>query len=196
MDNASKLSSQFENIKIGTFLGSDGIKERDNENEKNQSAFVNNDLDLLVATKAFGMGIDKPNIRYVVHFNYPSSIESYYQEVGRGGRDRKLALGLILFNKQEVTTSEKTEAVSEDGEITEVIEERTASIDKDILQSFHRNNFKGIAKEKRLLAELLTEIKFPSKRILYTFEDRVFEEFEIEVDLKIKENKAGTKIVS
>lgn len=163
MDNASKLSNQFENIKIGTFLGSDGIKERDNENEKNQSAFVNNDLDLLVATKAFGMGIDKPNIRYVVHLNYPSSIESYYQEAGRGGRDRKLALGLILFNKQEVTTSEKTEAVSEDGEITEVIEERTASIDKDILQSFHRNNFKGIAKEKRLLFELLTEIKFPSQ---------------------------------
>mgnify|MGYP001351150202 FL=1 len=195
MDNASKLSKQFENIKIGTFLGSDGVKERDNENDKSQSAFVNHDLDLLVATKAFGMGIDKPNIRYVVHFNYPSSIESYYQEAGRGGRDRKLALGLILFNKQEVTTSEKTEAVSEDGEITEVIEERTASIDKDILQSFHRNNFKGIAKEKRLLAELLTEIKFPSKRIIDTFEDRIFEEFEIEVDLRIKENKAGTKII-
>jgi len=161
IDNASKLSKEFPNLKIGTFLGSDGVKERDNENEKSQSAFVNNELDLLVATKAFGMGIDKPNIRYVVHFNYPSSIESYYQEAGRGGRDRKLALGLILFNKQEVTTSEKTEAVSEDGEITEVIEERTVSIDKDILLSFHRNTFKGIAKEKRILAELLTEIKFP-----------------------------------
>lgn len=195
MNNASNITDHFDSLKIGTFLGSDGVKERDNENDKSQSAFVNHDLDLLVATKAFGMGIDKPNIRYVVHFNYPSSIESYYQEAGRGGRDRKLALGLILFNKQEVTTSEKTEAVSEDGEITEVIEERTASIDKDILQSFHRNNFKGIAKEKRLLAELLTEIKFPSKRILDTFEDRVFEEFEIEVDLKIKENKAGTKII-
>lgn len=195
MNNASNISDHFDSFKVGTFLGSDGVKERDNENDKSQSAFVNHDLDLLVATKAFGMGIDKPNIRYVVHFNYPSSIESYYQEAGRGGRDRKLALGLILFNKQEVTTTEKTEAVSEDGEITEVIEERTASIDKDILQSFHRNNFKGIAKEKRLLAELLTEIKFPSKRIINTFEDRIFEEFEIEVDLKIKENKAGTKII-
>jgi len=195
MDNASHITDHSHSLKIGTFLGSDGVKERDNENDKSQAAFVNHDLDLLVATKAFGMGIDKPNIRYVLHFNYPSSIESYYQEAGRGGRDRKLALGLILFNKQEVTTSEKIEAVSEDGEITEVIEERTVSIDKDILQSFHRNNFKGIAKEKRLLAELLTEIKFPSKRIIDTFEDRIFEEFEIEVDLKIKENKAGTKII-
>lgn len=195
MDNASKLSKEFPNLKIGTFLGSDGGKERDNENEKSQSAFVNNELDLLVATKAFGMGIDKPNIRYVVHFNYPSSIESYYQEAGRGGRDKKLALGLILFNKQEVTTSEKTEAVSEDGEITEVIEERTVSIDKDILQSFHRNNFKGIAKEKRLLAELLTEIKFPSHRITNYIEELVFEEFSIAVRLNAITNANGRQIL-
>lgn len=195
MDNASKLSKQFENIRIGTFLGSDGVKERDNENDKSQSAFVNHDLDLLVATKAFGMGIDKPNIRYVVHFNYPSSIESYYQEAGRGGRDRKLALGLILFNKQEVTTSEKTEAVSEDGEITEVIEERTASIDKDILQSFHRNNFKGISKEKHLLAELLTEIKFPSHRITNYIEELVFEEFSVSVRLNAITGNTGRQVL-
>jgi ATP-dependent DNA helicase RecQ len=195
MNNASNITDHFNNLKIGTFLGSDGVKERDNENDKNQSAFVNHDLDLLVATKAFGMGIDKPNIRYVVHFNYPSSIESYYQEAGRGGRDRKLALGLILFNKQEVTTYEKTEAVSEDGEITEVIEERTASIDKDILQSFHRNNFKGIAKEKRLLAELLTEIKFPSHRITNYIEELVFEEFSIAVRLNAITNANGRQIL-
>lgn len=195
MNNASNITDHFDSLKIGTFLGSDGIKERDNENDKSQSAFVNHDLDLLVATKAFGMGIDKPNIRYVLHFNYPSSIESYYQEAGRGGRDRKLALGLILFNKQEVTTSEKTEAVSEDGEITEVIEERTASIDKDILQSFHRNNFKGIAKEKRLLAELLTEIKFPSHRITNYIEELVFEEFSISVRLNAITGNTGRQVL-
>jgi len=191
MDNASKLTQHFENIKIGTFLGSDGIQERDNENEKNQSAFVNHGLDLLVATKAFGMGIDKPNIRYVVHFNYPSSIESYYQEAGRGGRDRKLAIGLVLFNRQELTTSEKIETVTEDGDITEIIEERTASIDKDILQSFHRNNFKGISKEKKILAELLTEIKFPSHKEINNIEESVFEEFSITVKLGTWKHPAG-----
>lgn len=195
MNNASNITDHFDSLKIGTFLGSDGVKERDNENDKSQSAFVNHDLDLLVATKAFGMGIDKPNIRYVVHFNYPSSIESYYQEAGRGGRDRKLALGLILFNNQEVTTSEKTEAVSEDGEITEVIEERTASIDKDILQSFHRNNFKGITKEKRLLAELLTEIKFPSHRITNYIEELVFEEFSVSVRLNAITGNTGRQVL-
>ena len=195
MNNASNITDHFDNLKIGTFLGSDGIKERDNENDKNQSAFVNHDLNLLVATKAFGMGIDKPNIRYVLHFNYPSSIESYYQEAGRGGRDRKLALGLILFNKQEVSTSEKTEAVSEDGEITEVIEERTASIDKDILQSFHRNNFKGITKEKRLLAELLTKIQFPSHRITNYIEELIFEEFSVSVRLNAITGDTGRQVL-
>jgi len=195
MDNASKLTKHFENIKIGTFLGSDGIQERDNENEKNQSAFVNHGLDLLVATKAFGMGIDKPNIRYVVHFNYPSSIESYYQEAGRGGRDRKLAIGLVLFNKQELTTSEKIETVTEDGDITEIIEERTASIDKDILQSFHRNNFKGISKEKKLLAELLTEIKFPSHRFTNYVEEKVFDEFSIAVRLNAVTGNTGRQVL-
>jgi ATP-dependent DNA helicase RecQ len=88
-------------------------------------------LDLLVATKAFGMGIDKPKYSLCCAFHYPSSIESYYQEAGRGGRDRKLALGLDLFNKQKLTTSEKTEAVSEDGEITDSNwKKETASIDK------------------------------------------------------------------
>jgi ATP-dependent DNA helicase RecQ len=201
IDNAAKITEHLPNLEVGKFIGIDGAlkketrEELERQNELNQNLFIGNELDLLVATKAFGMGIDKPNIRYVVHFNYPSSIESYYQEAGRGGRDRKLAIGLVLFNRQELTTSEKIETVTEDGDITEIIEERTASIDKDILQSFHRNNFKGISKETKLLAELLTEIKFPSKRILDTFEDRISEQFDIEVDLKIKENKTGTKIV-
>ena len=195
MDNAANLTNHFKKLKVGTFLGSDGDNERDNENERSQSGFINHDINLLVATKAFGMGIDKPNIRYVAHFNYPSSIESYYQEAGRGGRDRKLAIGIILFNKQEINTSEKIETVTEDGDITEVIENRTISIDKDILQSFHRNNFKGISKEKKLLAELLTEIKFPSHKFTNYIEERVFDEFEITIRLNAITNATGRQVL-
>jgi ATP-dependent DNA helicase RecQ len=195
INNAANLTKHFEKLKIGTFLGSDGVQERDNENEKNQSGFVNHHLDLLVATKAFGMGIDKANIRYVTHFNYPSSIESYYQEAGRAGRDRKLALGIILFNKQEINTSEKVETVSENGDIIEAIENRTVSIDKDILQSFHRNNFKGIEKEKRLLTELLTEINFPSHKFTNYIEERVLDEFEVTIRLNAITNATGRQVL-
>lgn len=185
-DNADKLSEHFSSI--GTFVGGD-----DANNEITQSKFVNNELDLLVATKAFGMGIDKPNIRYVIHFNYPSSIESYYQEAGRGGRDRKLALGVLLFNRQGLNSTEKIETVDEDGNIEIHFEETNLSIDKKLLHSFHSNNFKGIGKEKRLLAELLTEIKFPSHKITNEIEDRILEEFVTEIKLKTWSNPAGSK---
>ena len=63
--------------------------------------FNDNRQNLMVATKAFGMGIDKPNIRFTVNFNHPSSIESYVQEAGRAGRDRKNAISYILYEPTE-----------------------------------------------------------------------------------------------
>ena len=185
-DNADNLSVYHN--KIGTFVGGD-----DANNEITQTKFVGNELDLLVATKAFGMGIDKPNIRYVIHFNYPSSIESYYQEAGRGGRDRKLALGVVLFNKQELKSSEIIETVDEDGNIETHFEAINVSVDKKLLLSFHSNNFKGIAKEKRLLAELLTEIKFPSHKVTNDIEDRILDELLAEIKLRPWSNPAGAK---
>jgi len=62
-----------------------------------QKAFKKNKLSLLVATKAFGMGIDKPNIRYTIHYTLPSSLESFYQEAGRAGRDKKDANCYLIF---------------------------------------------------------------------------------------------------
>lgn len=97
-----------ENIKVGIFMGSSDEdesvgKEIEAESFENQRKFINNEQNLMVATKAFGMGIDKPNVRYTIHFNIPSSIESFVQEAGRAGRDRKVALSTILFNQQRVS---------------------------------------------------------------------------------------------
>ena len=74
------------------------------EREANQRAFVDDDAPVMVATNAFGMGIDKSNVRYVVHFNMPGSLEAYYQEAGRAGRDGEQAECLLMWNDSDIAT--------------------------------------------------------------------------------------------
>ena len=88
------LKSQKDKLKIGTFVGGD-------QPSGDMSSFNNNDMNVMVATKAFGMGIDKPNIRFTINVNHPSSIESYVQEAGRGGRDKKNVISYILYEPTE-----------------------------------------------------------------------------------------------
>lgn len=74
-----------------------GIKER----EGKQQAWTNNQVRVIVATNAFGMGIDKPDVRFVIHLDIPDSLEAYYQEAGRAGRDGKKAFPVLLYNQED-----------------------------------------------------------------------------------------------
>lgn len=78
----------------------------DEEREFSQEAFVSGRADVVVATNAFGMGIDRPDVRFVVHFEIPGSVEAYYQEAGRAGRDGEAAVCELLFNHADLKTQE------------------------------------------------------------------------------------------
>ena len=96
---AEKLCAR--GLKAGAYHAGLGAVERG----RVQDAFLRDELDVVVATVAFGMGIDKPNVRFVVHYDLPKNIEGYYQETGRAGRDGLPSEALLLFGAQDVVTA-------------------------------------------------------------------------------------------
>lgn len=140
-----------------------GLSNRDwgDQKRRNATNFQRDEIPTLIATKSFGMGIDKPNIRWVVHYGIPGSLEAYYQEAGRGGRDRQRAHCALVFS--EFSEDQARELL--DGELTvEQVRARHDAVGRretdDVTRMlfFYLNIFRGVDDELQTLAEVVDEL--------------------------------------
>ncbi|WP_346745059.1 DEAD/DEAH box helicase [uncultured Turicimonas sp.] len=133
---SSIISRQFPKIRLSKFMGGSSLEEQDK--------FVSNKTNVMVATKAFGMGIDKSNIRFTININHSGSLEAFVQEAGRAGRDQKMALSVILYADQKIEETNPGTGMKEN-----------IAVDYGIHKYFFDNSFKGEKYEKRVLYFLM-----------------------------------------
>lgn len=148
---------------VGFYSGSAprGHDSRAWEFEKREVAerFRRGDITILCTTKAFGMGVDIPNVRYTVHYGIPGSIEGFYQEAGRAGRDRRPSRCAVVFSELDSRLSEQLLSDAVDVETARDLFDARGkqSVRGDILRQlwFHFNTFSGKAVEERALADFV-----------------------------------------
>ncbi len=150
------------------------------ERSKKQESWIDNKTQIIVATNAFGMGIDKSNVRIVAHLSPPDSLEEYYQEAGRGGRDEQLAYAVMLFNNQDIEAIEKKKLQAKIT-IKDIINTYNSicnflniGVESGANTSFDFDIQKFAINYKQESNRLMTIIKLQEQASLYRFDDSNF----------------------
>jgi ATP-dependent DNA helicase RecQ len=102
--NAETIAADLKQIGVGAAFFHGGLKAK--EREEIQDRFLGGDVPVIVATNAFGMAIDKPDIRFVYHADVSESLDSYYREIGRAGRDQKPAEAVLFYRPQDISAQQ------------------------------------------------------------------------------------------
>lgn len=95
-----QLAAELNEVGVSAIPYHAGLKTK--EREQAQTAFMTDEVEVIIATTAFGMGIDKPNVRFVLHYNISDSIDAYYQEIGRAGRDGEPARAILFYTPDDL----------------------------------------------------------------------------------------------
>lgn len=158
----SLLAEVAANIRTGFYSGSQPKKHVSRsfaeDKEGIQRIFMNDQLDALFATKAFGMGIDKANIRRTIHYGIPSSLESFYQEAGRAGRDKMSSKCLVLYTKDELTPFQEQAFFSLETN-TDAINKAKGDVSGDLstLLFFMQQNLREVEEEAKEITNFYNE---------------------------------------
>jgi len=173
-DARTAMSNAFEQIKdtLGVYYGSpeENTGELPFDPVKTQDDFKKGVLKVLACTKAFGMGIDKPDIRFTLHYNIPPSLESFYQEAGRAGRDEEDAQCWVLYAGTPVPG-------------TSMSGKSLPTVDYALNHSFYANSFPGAHIEEAKVFEMLDQNRVSGHSVLRDIESMLHDNTGIEYTL-------------